>query len=62
MDEIQVNLDFEVFDCYRSILTCMPRNCALSQTGLCYGINFSITIQDRLPRRGPHIYNCIAYP
>jgi len=34
MDEIQVNLDFEVFDFYRSRL--MPPNYALTQTCLCY--------------------------
>jgi hypothetical protein len=38
MDEMQVNLEFEVFDFYRSML--MPLKY--------YEINFSITIQHRL--------------
>ena len=46
MDEMQVNLEFEVFDFYRSIL--MPLNYELTQPGLYYEINFSITIQHRL--------------
>ena len=40
---MQVNLGFEVFDFYRSIL--MPLNYELTQPGLYYEINFSITIQ-----------------
>ena len=43
MDEMQVNLEFEVFYFYRSIL-----NYELTQPGLYYEINFSITIQHRL--------------
>ena len=46
MDEMQVNLEFEVFDFYRSIL--MPLNYELIQPDLYYEINFSITIQHRL--------------
>ena len=46
MDEVQVNLEFEVFDFYHSIL--MPLNYELTQPGLYYEINFSITIQHRL--------------
>ena len=46
MDEMQVNLEFEVFDFYRSIL--MPLNYELTQAGLYYEIIFSITIQHRL--------------
>ena len=46
MDEIQVNLEFEVFDLYRSIL--LPLNYELTQPGLYYEINFFITIQNRL--------------
>ena len=46
MDEMQVNLEFEVFDFYRSIL--MPLNYELTQPDLYYEINFSITIQHRL--------------
>ena len=46
MDEMQVNLEFEVFDFYRSIL--MPFVYELTQPGLYYEINFSITIQHRL--------------
>jgi hypothetical protein len=45
MDEMQVNLEFEVFDFYRSIL--MPLNYELTQSDLYYEINFSITIQHR---------------
>jgi hypothetical protein len=40
---MQVNLEFEVFDFYRSIL--MPLNYELTQPDLYYEINFSITIQ-----------------
>ena len=40
MDEMQVNLEFEVFDFYRSIL--MPLNYELTQPDLYYEINFSI--------------------
>ena len=43
MNEMQVNLEFEVFDFYRSIL--MPLNYELTQPDLYYEINFSITIQ-----------------
>ena len=46
MDEMQVNLEFEVFDFYRSIL--MPLNYELTQPDLYYEINFSMTIQHRL--------------
>jgi hypothetical protein len=46
MNEMQVNLEFEVFDFYRSIL--MPLNYELTQPDLYYEINFSITIQHRL--------------
>jgi hypothetical protein len=42
MNEMQVNLEFEVFDFYRSIL--MPLNYELTQPDLYYEINFSITI------------------
>jgi hypothetical protein len=38
--------EFEVFDFYRSIL--MPLNYELTQPGLYYETNFSITIQHRL--------------
>ena len=46
MDEMQVNLEFEVFDFYRSIL--MPLNYELTQLCLYYEIIFSITIQHKL--------------
>jgi hypothetical protein len=38
--------EFEVFDFYRSIL--MPLNYELTQPGLYFEINFSITIQHRI--------------
>jgi hypothetical protein len=43
---MQVNLEFEVFDFYRSIL--MRLNYVLTEPCLYYEINFSITIQHRL--------------
>ena len=46
MDEMQVNLEFGEFDFYRSML--MPLKYELTQPGLYYEINFSITIQHRL--------------
>ena len=46
MDEMQINLEFEVFDFYRSIL--LPLNYELTQSDLYYEIIFSITIQHRL--------------
>ena len=50
MDEMQVNLEFEVFDFYRSIL--MPLYYELTQPDLYYEINCSITIQHRLTMLG----------